>query len=110
MAYNLPNGLISYGPNTNCTLELCDVTWSTLEYAPSLVASGIFIALFGITLILHIAQGFYYQSWWFTGCMIAGCLDEIIGYGGRIILHTDPFSFQGFLMQISTCIPHLCDV
>ncbi|KKY26438.1 putative parasitic phase-specific protein psp-1 [Phaeomoniella chlamydospora] len=40
--------LIAYGPDANCTLELCPVTDSVYQYRPSLSASGTFIALFGI--------------------------------------------------------------
>ena len=39
--------------------------------------------------------------------MFWGCIAEMIGYGGRIMLWEDPFSFTGFLMQISECSPRL---
>ena len=32
--------------------------------------------------------------------MILGCLVEIIGYIGRIIMYNNPFSFPGFMIQI----------
>ena len=32
------------------------------------------------------------------GC---GCVSEMIGYGGRILLWENPFGFAGFLVQIS---------
>jgi len=32
--------------------------------------------------------------------MVLGCLDEMMGYVGRMILNGNPFSFAGFLMQI----------
>lgn len=98
----LPDGLISYGPNTNCTLDLCPVDSSALEYRPSLGASGAFISLFSITMIIHIAQGFHWKTWAFTICMVLGCVDEIVGYAGRIMLYYNPFSFGGFLIEIST--------
>ncbi|KAK1764346.1 parasitic phase-specific protein psp-1 [Phialemonium atrogriseum] len=97
---SLPDGLISYGPDSNCTLELCPVEWSALQYRPSLAASGIFIGLFATTMIIHIVEGIRWQTWGFMACMILGCLDEIIGYVGRIVLHGNPFSFSGFFVNI----------
>ena len=33
--------------------------------------------------------------------MVAGCVCDIIGYGGRIMLYKNPFLFTGFLVQIT---------
>jgi hypothetical protein len=97
----LPDGLISYGPNENCTLANCKVEWSVLEYRPALGASGTFIALFTIAMIIHIILGIRWRTFGYMGCMVTGCVCEIIGYAGRIILYNNPFSFNGFLIQIS---------
>ncbi|KAG9661535.1 RTA1-domain-containing protein, partial [Aureobasidium melanogenum] len=35
--------------------------------------------------------------------MVLGCICEMIGYGGRIIMYNDPWNFNGFIMQI-VCI------
>jgi len=91
---------VSYGPDANCTLEVCPITASVYEYRLSLAANAVFIALFSVALILHIVQGVRWRTWFFMGAMICGCLSEIIGYGGRIMLYENPFSFTGFLMQI----------
>jgi hypothetical protein len=101
MSDNVPDNLIAYGPNTNCTLALCKVSSSVLGYRPSLLASGAFIALFAITMIFHIAQGLYWRTWWFIACMVLGCIDEILGYSGRVMLYYNPFSFTGFLIEQS---------
>jgi len=34
--------------------------------------------------------------------MIFGCISDILGYGGRIMLWQDPFSFPAFMIQITT--------
>jgi len=96
MADQLPDGLVSYGPDTNCTLALCPVEWSVLAYRPSLVANGVFVGMFSIAMILHIVQGVHHRTWSFMVCMAVGCVDEIIGYSGRLMLHENPFSFAGF--------------
>ena len=96
---------ISYGPDENCTLTTCDVSSSVYQYRPSIAANAIFIALFGISLIVHIYQGIRWRSWFFTFVMFWGCVAEMIGYGGRVILWKNPFSFPGFLTQISEYKP-----
>lgn len=103
MTAQLPNGtwVIPYGPDANCTLAICPVDWSVLNYRPSLGASGAFIGLFTLAMIIHIIQGIRWREWSFMTCIVLGCVDEIIGYAGRIILQQNPFSFAGFLIQIS---------
>jgi hypothetical protein len=97
----LPNNLVGYGPNTNCTLQLCPIDSSALEYRPSLAASGTIISLFVLTMVIHIAQGFHWKTWGFMVAMLLGCVDEIVGYSGRIMLYYNPFSFGGFLLNQS---------
>ncbi|KAK6544639.1 hypothetical protein TWF694_001328 [Orbilia ellipsospora] len=94
---------IAYGPDTNCTLAVCDVSLSVYQYRPSLPANAIFIALFGIALVLHLIQGYMWKTWTFTICILLGCVSEMLGYGGRVMLYENPFSFTGFLLQ-AICI------
>lgn len=35
--------------------------------------------------------------------MQLGCISEIIGYIGRIMLYNNPWSFIGFMIQIGKC-------
>ena len=100
----LPGGLISFGPNANCTLELCPLEASVLAYQPSVPVNGVFIGIFALTMVIHGAQGLWARTWGFTASMLCGCLFEIIGYAGRLLLHNNPFDFTGFLIQISTSL------
>ncbi|KAI3557521.1 parasitic phase-specific protein PSP-1 [Colletotrichum abscissum] len=97
---DLPNGLIAFGPEANCTLDLCPIEWSILRYQPSVPASGTFIGFFSLALALHALLGFKWKTWGFTASMISGCVLEIVGYVGRLFIHDNPFDFNGFLMQI----------
>jgi hypothetical protein len=99
----LPDGYIAYGSDANCTLAVCPVEWSILEYQPSIPASAVFIALFAIALVIHLFEGIRWRHTLggFAIPMVLGCIDEMIGYIGRIIMHGNPFSFNGFLIQIS---------
>ena len=97
---DLPDGLIAYGPDANCTLAICPVTASVYEYRPDLGANSAFIALFGIAGIIHLVLGLRRRTWWFTICVLLGVIDEMIGYGGRVMLYKNPFNFNAFIMQI----------
>ncbi|KAG5764466.1 hypothetical protein H9Q72_007436 [Fusarium xylarioides] len=96
----LPGGLISFGSDANCTLELCPLESSILRYQPNLPANAIFIGAFGLSMALHIFQGIKMKTWGFMASMMAGCILEIIGYIGRLVIHDNPFDFIGFLLQI----------
>ena len=97
-----PYSYVAYGGDTNCTLEICPVILSVYQYRPSVPANAVFIALFGLSMVIHLVQAFLWKTWTFGILMAIGCLTEILGYAGRIILYNDPFSFSGFLLQIST--------
>lgn len=83
-----------------CTLETCPVTDSIFYYRPSLSANAAFLALFAFTGLIHLMQGIYTRKPWFTFAIGWGCTAEIIGYVGRIISWNNPFSLNGFLIQI----------
>ena len=96
--------LETYGPDSNCTIAICSPKFSVYEYRPSLGGNVAFLVLFGLGLILHVILGVMWRSWFFMSMMVAGCLSEIIGYAGRVMLWENPFGFAGFLIQISKCI------
>ena len=98
-----PNGtvLIGFGSDSNCNLDICPISLSVFDYRPSLVANGILLGIFGTLLCVHATLGFLYKTWGYAVCMVAGCVLEIVGYVGRIMLYDNPFGFGSFLMQIS---------
>ncbi|PHH75812.1 hypothetical protein CDD83_4350 [Cordyceps sp. RAO-2017] len=99
-ARQLPPGVKTFGPNANCTLDTCPAEWSIYGLRPSLAANTTFLVLFALIGIVHTYLGFRWRSWGFMGGMMLGCLNEIIGYAGRIMLWYNPFSFVGFMVQI----------
>ena len=98
-----PSGypLIGFGPNANCTLDTCPVTLSVFQYRPSLAANATLLAVFGVLMCVHGWQGWRTRTWGYMGCVVAGCVLQMVGYGGMIMLYGDPFGFDAFLMQIS---------
>ncbi|KAH8890295.1 parasitic phase-specific protein PSP-1 [Thozetella sp. PMI_491] len=99
----LPDGLIAFGSKANCTLDLCPVEASILTYQPSIAQNVAIIALFFVSMLIHIGQGIRWRSWDFMSMVCIGVIDEIIGYGGRLLYNKNPFSFNAFLIQI-VCI------
>ncbi|KAL7951747.1 RTA1 domain-containing protein [Trichoderma barbatum] len=95
-----PGGYVVFGPLANCTLEVCPVEWSVYKYRPSIAANAVFIALYATSIIVHAVLGIRWRQWNFMGLMIFGCIVEIGGYGGRLVLYNNPFSFGGFMDQI----------
>ncbi|KEZ42560.1 hypothetical protein SAPIO_CDS5790 [Scedosporium apiospermum] len=96
----LPPYIIVFGPSANCTLDLCPLEYSVYRYRPSLPANIVFIVLYALALLVHAYLGFRWKQIWFMVCVILGCLVEIVGYIGRIIMHGNPFLFAGFMTQI----------
>lgn len=94
-----------FGPDANCTLALCSPDWSVYGYRPALGANLAFLVLFFLALAAHIAVGLKYRSsssssWSFVACMAAGCLDEMLGYAGRVWMFYDLWNFNAFMIQV----------
>jgi hypothetical protein len=87
------------GP-VNCTVSACPIDLSTYGYRPSLPFSATIIALYVMVLTAQIVMGFRYKHWAFVSTMVLGCLDEIIGYVGRILYYRNPWAGAGFIIQI----------
>ncbi|OAA50460.1 RTA1 like protein family [Metarhizium rileyi] len=100
MSRHLPPGVKTFGPNATCSLDTCPDEWSIYGFRPSLAANAIFLGLFVLVGLVHGYLGYRWRSWGFMVGMILGCLSEVIGYAGRIMLYNNPFSFVGFMVQI----------
>jgi hypothetical protein len=100
----LPEGLISVWPDANRKLETCLLEASILQYRPSIPANSAFIVVFGLIMIVHVLQGMKTYSWGPMASMVCGCVLEIVGYVGRILLHSNHFIFSGFVMHANRYI------
>lgn len=79
----------------------CPVEATVYGYTPSLGFNVFFLAFFALAAIFHIASGIRYKIYFFSLAITIGYLGEVVGYLGRIILHTNPWSDIGFEIQIS---------
>lgn len=93
--------LVAFGPDANCTVELCGLEHTIYGYRPSLAANIALPVVFGLIGLAHVFVGIRWRSFGFMTGMLLGCVAEIIGYVGRILLNHNPYSFVAFMIQIS---------
>ena len=72
--------------------------WANVQYVPSFAGNATYLSIFAILLVPQLSLGIRYRTWGFLTGMVVGGLLEISGYLGRVLLHSDPFSFNYFLM------------
>jgi hypothetical protein len=72
-----PTGLVGFGKDANCTLDLCSLEYSVFEYLPSLPANSIFLALFAISGLLHVYQGIRSRQRFYMWATVLGCITEV---------------------------------
>ena len=82
----------------------CPVSATIYGYYPSLPANAFFCAFFGLTLLANLILGTRSKTWTFMIALALGSLTECIGYVGRILLHSNPWSSTGFEIQICCLI------
>ncbi|KAG0647624.1 Efflux pump [Hyphodiscus hymeniophilus] len=97
---------MSHPSTDDCTSVslACPVEETVYGYYPSLGANAFFCAYFATFTIVNLILAFRYQTWVFGTLVILGSLSEFIGYIGRIIMHSNPWSNVGFEMQICCLI------
>jgi hypothetical protein len=100
MSGQLPDDIDPFGPDSPCTLDLCPIEWSIFQYRPDLAANIFFLAAFGVIGVVQAYLGWRWRAWGFMAGMVLGCICEMIGYVGRILMWDNPFSFNAFMIQI----------
>lgn len=84
----------------NCTLDTCPIDLAYINYQPNLAANILFLAIFGLFLVGQLAIGSWYRTWTYMIPMSAGLILEVLGYLGRIMMHSNPFEFNAFLLYL----------
>jgi len=73
-------------------------------YRPTKYVCLIFVALFGLSTVLHIGQALFYRLWWLLPTMgLAGCL-EVLGWSGRLWSSYNLTLNTPFMIAICTTI------
>lgn len=91
--------MASYATCTSVS-PACPVEATTYGYAPNLAGNIVLLVVFGICTIAQFTLGIKNHIRAFTFAATVGCLGETLGYGGRLIMHQNPWSQTGFQMQI----------
>jgi hypothetical protein len=78
----------------------CPVEATTYGYYPVLGPNAFLCALFALCCVGSLVLGFVTKTWTYTIALGIGTLLEAAGYGGRIMMHQNPFSESGFKLQI----------
>ncbi|KAN0122999.1 hypothetical protein V8E51_001325 [Hyaloscypha variabilis] len=71
-----------------------------VNYAPSLSANEIFLAAFSLSAVVQLIQGVAWKTWGFMIAFVLGSLCEVIGYSGRLMLHSNPWNYAGLVIQM----------
>ncbi|PVH81627.1 RTA1-domain-containing protein [Cadophora sp. DSE1049] len=82
----------------------CSVEDTIYGYKPNLGTSAFFVAMFAILAIAQLGLGFKKRTYFYSIAIALGCVGEAIGYGGRIIMDSNPYDDMGFTIQISCLI------
>ncbi|KAI0718446.1 RTA1-domain-containing protein [Cerioporus squamosus] len=77
---------------------------SPYGYIPTEWICILFIVLFSLSTLLHLAQTFHSRLWWLAATAVLAGIAEIIGWSGRLWSSITPRDINPFLMQITTTI------
>ncbi|KAH8886437.1 putative RTA1 domain protein [Thozetella sp. PMI_491] len=95
----MSNNSTHFDPD-DCTLDTCSLEYANPQYQPSLPGNAAYAGAFGLLLIAQIFFGIRHKTWTFLAGLAGGIVVEILGYVGRLQLHSNPFSFNAFVMQL----------
>lgn len=83
----------------------CPVEGTLYGYFPNLETNAFFAAFFGLCFLIQLFLGIKYRTWTYLIALGFGCLGEMIGYIGRIMLNANPYADKGgFEMQLCCLI------
>ncbi|KZT30560.1 RTA1 like protein [Neolentinus lepideus HHB14362 ss-1] len=74
------------------------------HYIPTEWICALFVTLFSITGIIHVAEACIFRMWWLLPTAGFACVAEVIGWAGRLWSTKNPELMKPFLMQITTTI------
>lgn len=81
-----------------CKIGVCPPEFQLVQYLPSVGGNLVYMCCFIALLIPQVWFGIRHKTWTFLGSMFMGLVLEILGYAGRLMLHTNPFIMNNFLV------------
>lgn len=85
--------MVQHRVSMNCTavsLPHCPVENTIYGYYPNLGVNAFFIAFFALCAFIQVFQGWKGKTYFYGYVLVLGCLGEITGYIGRVIMHGNP--------------------
>lgn len=73
------------GARPDCTVEN-----TIYGYLPNLGANAFFIAMFAVLAIAQLVIGLPKKTYFYSIAIAIGCAGECIGYGGRLMMRSNP--------------------
>lgn len=75
-------------------------------YIPTEGVCATFVALFGLSTLIHLGEAIYFRLWWLLPTIILGGIGEVIGWSGRLWSSKTYLGnlVEPYLIQISTTI------
>lgn len=74
------------------------------HYIPTEWICIVFVALFGVTGVIHVAESLFFRMWWLLPTAGLAAVAEVVGWVGRLWSSQNPTLLTPFLMQITTTI------
>jgi hypothetical protein len=71
-----------------------------LHYIPTLAGNAIYLSIFVLALLAQLLLGIRYRTLGFMSAMLGGCLLEIVGYTGRLLLIHNIFEQNNFIIYL----------
>ncbi|KAF4990917.1 hypothetical protein FDECE_14202 [Fusarium decemcellulare] len=95
---------------SNCTKVTpeCPVEYTTYGYYPNLGGNTFFLVFFLLLFVAQLYLGNRNKTWSYTAALATGTLFEVLGYVGRLIMHDNPWSSAGFIIQMLFLIVGPC--
>lgn len=78
----------------------CPVELTTYGYRPNLGGNITLLVIFGLCALAQLFLGVRAKLRAFTFAVTVGCATEAVGYGGRLMMNDNPWSSDGFKVQI----------
>lgn len=94
----------THNPAENGSIPGLNPHQTLYGYIPTLWVCALFIALFGLSTLIHIAQAAKYRLWWLFPTIVVGGICEVLGWSGRLWSSHQPRQLNPYLMQITTTI------
>ncbi|PFH46581.1 hypothetical protein AMATHDRAFT_69545 [Amanita thiersii Skay4041] len=89
---------------TSVTVDADPAARSPYGYVPTRSIAILFVVLFSISTVVHIAQSLKFRQWWLLPTLCLAGAGEILGWSGRLWSSINPPNGDAFLTQICATI------